>query len=98
MSSIDIVNCIPIGRDNAISRQELCIKTGLSDRKVRNMIKMARRNIVILNIQDGSGYFLPGVDDTALVRKYLKQEERRAKSIFWALKSARKYIEEIGGD
>ena len=98
MSSIDIVNYIPIGRDNAISRQELCIKTGLSDRKVRNMIKMARRNIVILNIQDGSGYFLPGVDDTALVRKYLKQEERRAKSIFWALKSARKYIEEIGGD
>ena len=98
MSSIDIVNYIPIGRDNAISRQELCIKTGLSDRKVRNMIKMARRNIVILNIQDGSGYFLPGVEDTALVRKYLKQEEHRAKSIFWALKSARKYLKEIGGD
>ena len=95
MSSIDIENYIPIGRDNAISRQELCIKTGLSDRKVRNMIKMARRNIVILNIQDGSGYFLPGVDDTALVRKYLKQEEHRAKSIFWALKSARKYLKEV---
>ena len=98
MSSIDIVNYIPIGRDNAISRQGLCIKTGLSDRKVRNMIKMARRNIVILNIQDGSGYFLPGVDDTALVRKFFKQEERRAKSIFWALKSARNYLNEIGGD
>ena len=95
MSSIDIVNYIPIGRDNAISRQELCIKTGLSDRKVRNMIKMARRNIVILNIQDGSGYFLPGAEDTALVRKYLKQEEHRAKSIFWALKSARKYLKEV---
>lgn len=32
---MDIVDYIPIGSQNAISRQSLCIITGMSDRKVR---------------------------------------------------------------
>ena len=90
---MSIVNYIPKGRKNAITREELCEKTGFSDRKVRELIFQARREHVILNLQDGNGYFLPDEEDRELVKKFLEQETSRLKSIGWALKSARRFLE-----
>ena len=36
---------IPFGRENAITRKELCSLTKLSDRKLREQIEQARRGI-----------------------------------------------------
>lgn len=80
---MDIVDYIPIGSENAISRQSLCIITGMSDRKVRKAISQARRNTCICNSQDGKGYYIP--DCLRDARQFLKQESSRAKSIFGAL-------------
>lgn len=39
----DIVKYIPYGRENAISRDDLAIKVGCSDRIMRDLISKARK-------------------------------------------------------
>lgn len=97
MKSINIVDYIPHGRMNAISRNSLVTLTGLNDRAVREAISKARRDTPILNMQDGSGYYQPTEDDVDELRHFVAQETRRAKSIFWSLRSARKAVERLGG-
>ena len=96
---IDIVNYIPEGCEHAISRRNLCIATGLNDRVVRELIEEARRTTIIISNTDGSGYWLypetPTQKEIHLLNRYVKQQERRAKSIFYALKPARKKIQAI---
>mgnify|MGYP006927162435 FL=1 len=94
--SIKIVDYIPFGKENAISRQQLERVTGLSDRDVREAISLARRNTVILNLSNGKGYFQPiqGEEDD-LVVKYFKQEDSRLKRIGWSLMATRRRVKEI---
>lgn len=94
--SIKIVDYIPFGKENAISRQQLERVTGLSDRDVREAISLARRNTVILNLLNGKGYFQPiqGEEDD-LVVKYFKQEDSRLKRIGWSLLATRRRVKEI---
>lgn len=92
---MNILDYIPKGRENAISKEKLCQITGLGDRVVRNEIAKARRDVAILNLQDGRGYFIPTTVEE--VDTYIKQEEHRAKSIFVNLKGAKKYRSQIKG-
>ena len=94
--SIKIVDYIPFGKENAISRQQLERVTGSSDRDVREAISLARRNTVILNLSNGKGYFQPiqGEEDD-LVVKYFKQEDSRLKRIGWSLLATRRRVKEI---
>ena len=94
--SIKIVDYIPFGKENAISRQQLERVTGLSDRDVREAISLARRNTVILNLSNGKGYFQPiqGEEDD-LVVKYFKQEDSRLKRMGWSLLATRRRVKEI---
>ena len=49
-----IIDYIPVGHKNAVTRKQLVILTGLSDRKIRNMIQEeCNREHPILNMQDG---------------------------------------------
>lgn len=89
---MDIVDYIPFGRENAVTRAQLRIVTGLNDRQIREQISQARRDTVILNMQDGKGYFRPLPEERHLVESYAKQETARLKSIGWSLKSARKML------
>ena len=52
---IDILDYIRTGHDRAITRAELSDLTGIDDRTIRDMIHYARRDIPILNMQDGRG-------------------------------------------
>lgn len=91
--TINIVDYIPEGSERAISRKELCQLTGLTDRNVRNLIEAARRETIIISNNDGSGYWLYPEDPTEhekqMLYKFVKQQESRAKSIFYALRPAR---------
>lgn len=87
------IESIPIGSKNAIRRKTLAMRTGLSDRDLRKEIKELRKEHVIINTQDGNGYFRPSKEDIDLVKKFKAQEESRAKSIFWTLKAVRKFLE-----
>lgn len=90
---MNIKNYIPEGYENAISRKNLCIATGLTDRKIRELIEEARRDTIIISNNDGSGYWIypdnPTEKEKLLLQRYVKQQESRAKSIFYALRPAR---------
>ena len=45
---------------------------------------------------DGNGYYRPEKEDIPAVRGWLKQETARAKSIFWSIKGARKFLKGEG--
>lgn len=55
----NIVDYIPVGHENAISRKELARKTGLTDRILRKEIEKARETTCICNMSDGAGYYIP---------------------------------------
>lgn len=75
---MNILDYIPVGHKNAVTRNQLMIATGLSDRKIRDMIeKECTREHPILNMQDGKGYFQPSADEMYLVRLYRSQENHR---------------------
>lgn len=99
---MNIIDYIPKGSENAISRTSLCMKTGLKDRVVRNLIEEARRNTIIISNNDGSGYWIypddPTDEEKLMLERYVKQQESRAKSIFYALYPARMMVKEGAGN
>lgn len=90
---IDILDFIPKGRENAIKRSKLILLTGLSDRKIRELIADARRETVIINLQTGDGYYIPTTKEE--IERFVKQEEHRLKSIGYSLKAARRALKEV---
>lgn len=78
--AMNILEHIPYGHENAISRDELARRVGLGDRGMRRQILAARREgNVILNMQDGAGYYQS--DDLVHLRSQYRQNESRAKAI-----------------
>ena len=94
-TDINILNYIHKGRENAVSRERLRQLTGLTDSKMRELIREARKNVPIINLSDGCGYYIPTKEEE--VDKYIRQEEHRAKSIFANLQSAKEYRKKIKG-
>jgi biotin operon repressor len=90
---MEIINLIPFGSNNCVSRYHLCMASGMPDRAVRKEIERLRKSgICILNHQDGRGYYRPTKQDRPLVEMYLRQEENRAKSIFQGLCGVRHFL------
>ena len=73
---------IPFGKKNAVTRQFLCIATGMSDRKVRAEIAKASR---------------PTIGEYMEAKQFYRQEQARAKSIFWSLFGLKKWLRKHGG-
>ena len=90
---MNIVDYIPRGKEHAISRQKLAEITGLNDSAMRKEIAKARRDTCIINFQNGKGYYRP--TDKAEVERYIRQEEHRAKSIFYNLQGAKNYLNQM---
>ena len=88
-----IVNLIPKGKDNAISRSWLRYALGTSDRQVRKMIAQAREDGYLI-INTGKGYYIP--DDVADLIRFYRREKKRAISIFVRLKNTRARLKELG--
>lgn len=91
---VNILKFIPYGRENAVEIDTLCRETGLNNRSVRNLINSARKKSVIINVQDGKGYYRPTADDVDEVKRWKKQEENRAKEVFSSLSPVRKFLQE----
>lgn len=96
----ELKELIPVGRNHPISRELLCALTGMSDRQVRDAIAKARRDTVILNMQDGAGYYRPDLSDPfeqMEVERFVNQETSRLRSIGWSLKAAREAVKDAAG-
>ena len=104
--AITIIDLIPTGRDNAISRDYLvarCVRSGLvdqnsslesQDRAMRRLLEQARLDYTILNLSNGEGYYRPSVDDLQDLQRYIRQEENRAKSTFRNISNAKALYED----
>ena len=92
---MNIVDYIGIGRENAVTREQLCTMTGLPDRTVRKLIADARNNgEVIINAQDGAGYYI--TDDPIELKMQYRQNENRALNILRQQKHIRRKLASIG--
>lgn len=92
---MNIVDYIPIGRENAVSRERLMALTGLSDRKNRELIEQARRHgEIIINDQTGLGYYR-SEDIEDMARQY-RQDTARAMSILARRKAIRRRLKAAG--
>lgn len=91
----DLMATLHKGQSNAVSRKTLAQQMDMSDRSVRALIEKARdEGCLILNKQDGKGYYLPdGLDD---VFEQYKQDTNRALSILKRRKTMRKMLKEAG--
>ena len=104
--AVTIIDLIPTGRDNAISRDylvTLCVQNGLvdenkspesKDRAMRRLLERARLDYTILNLSDGEGYYRPSKDDLQDLQKYIRQEESRAKATFRNISNAKALYED----
>ena len=96
---ITVADLIPVGRENAIKREELlksCIQNGIAtnDRSMREEIAKAKRDYVILNHRRGDGNYRPSLEDMQDLQRYIRQEEKRAKSTFRNIKRAKALYED----
>lgn len=92
MKDLNIIEYIPQGHDNAISRTDLRLITHLTDREMREMIAIAPEPVY----NNGQGYFRY-LDETDLpfMRKYLKAEIRRINAISSRVEKARAEINAV---
>jgi hypothetical protein len=72
-----MINHIPKGKENAIKRSDLVVKSGIPDRHMREkIVELQKEGYPIVNTQDGCGYFLANnMDD---FKRYMRQERKRA--------------------
>ena len=85
--AITIIDLIPIGRDNAISRDYLvarCVQHGLvkenlkdKDRAMRDLVGEARKEYVVLNLSDGNGYYRPTLKEFLDLQRHIRQIRSR---------------------
>lgn len=91
---MNIVDLIPTGKANAVTRAQLCALTGLSDRNVRRLIEIARiEGEIIINAQDGAGYYVS--DNPEDIRRQMATNRSRAMSILRQQKYLRRRLAEI---
>ena len=82
-----VLDAIPFGKDRAVTREYLTAKTGLPDRQVRKAIEEIRRSHIILNDQDGKGYYRSwDLDD---IERFYRQERARALAVLYRMRPMR---------
>lgn len=91
---IDITHYLRQGKDHAVSRTELAILTGLTDRAVRRAIEDARINgALIISTRNGGYYISSDVDE---IQAFYRTEKARAISTLKRLKTMRSILKDNG--
>ena len=91
---MNILEIIKPGRENAVTRQELASRMGMSDRSVRNAIEDARREgALIVNLGTGEGYYLS--DRIEDLRHQYNMNHHRAMSILAQQRHLRRRMKEL---
>lgn len=84
-----IMQAIGTGEENAVHLSELVQLSGLSERDTRRTIEQLRRDGAVI-CSNEHGYFKPA--DVAELRKYIRQEQARSRSIYRRTASARRRL------
>ena len=99
-----ILDLIPDGKENAISRKSLVQLAEFhhlipddqkdKDRYVRKLIAEAREDDVIICKPEG-GYYVPTADDVTELAEYVDTERGRATSIFISIRHADRVLADL---
>jgi len=93
---MNILDYIPTGHKNAVSRRWLQTTMHMSDRMVRRLIAEVNKNDcdaeLIINLQDGKGYFRPAEDEKNLVRNWMAIESSRTAENRMHVDAAKRYL------
>jgi len=96
MDREQVTDCIPFGKENAISISELQDLTGFTNRGVRRMIERARKeetSFVIVSSAHFKGYYKTTYKTE--IQEFVKEQTRRAIKTLYNLKSAKKFLGEV---
>ena len=84
-----VAGAVPEGKENAISREELAAKLGVSDRTMREWLESAKKDgLLIANDQDGKGYYQPVTEEE--IRRQEAQMKNRIMTQLRQLKYLRR--------
>ena len=81
-----IMQALRTGENNAISLFNMCKVSGVDNRATRQIIEDLRRSGVVI-ISSNKGYYLP--ETLEEVKHYINKESKRARSIFYTIRSAK---------
>lgn len=73
----NILDLIPVGAENAVSRRDLCAITGLEDRALRQLVHRERKagHQILTNMESG-GYYRPKHSQDTV--RFIRSMRRRA--------------------
>lgn len=73
----NILDLIPVGAENAVSRRDLCAITGLEDRALRQLVHKERKagHQILTNMESG-GYYRPEHSQDTV--RFIRSMRRRA--------------------
>ncbi len=91
LSMNQVVDVIPVGYENAITMTELEQITGLDNRAIRKSISDSEE--LVINLQDGQGYFKPAETETDLVEIWKAITKSRIKELQARVRQAKKWEE-----
>ena len=92
---MQILDYIPFGKENAVTREDLVVSTGMLDRQIRKAIQKARDDgALILNDCSGNGYYQS--DDIKEIYAQYRKDRARALSVLKRLKTMRRMLKERG--
>ena len=81
------------GKENAISTEALLAMIGATNaRELRLIVARERKAGAVILFSCSGGYYLPG--SPAEVAEFIRTEDKKARSIMRALKSARRYMKQ----
>lgn len=94
---MELLNLIPYGKENAISRADLARLTGWDDRKVRDEIKRLLRNGEhILSSSSAKGYWRS--DDPNEIERFLSESDKRRRTEALTVEPMRLFVARAKGD
>ena len=90
----NILDLIPRGKDNAITRVELSAKAGIGDRMIRKLISEKRKEgEFIISSTSDKGYYLP--ETRADVERFIRQQKSYIKNLQRSITKAERALRVI---
>lgn len=88
----ELLSLIGEGEENAVHARDLSRFFGLEEREIRRTVERLRRSGAVI-ASSQNGYYFPS--DARELGEFVRKEERRAKSVFYTLRAARRLLKEM---
>ena len=95
---MNISDLIKTGHQNAVERFHLMAMSGMPDREMRREIeRICETETPVLNMLDGSGYFIPSDKEADLVLKWIAYMKKYITSLQKKIKVGELWLARHGG-